>query len=246
MPRRVQLEHLLKDLRSQARISTNPQHNVQQRDAHVTLLQRIQDWLWSDYDWPFLRVERQVSLQAGQRYMAAPESIPVDRIEALEVFDGGEWVPLKNGVGARQYAWHNSDLDVRAWPPRCWRVTEGNDADLEQIELWPIPDRNGDAATREGFLKITGIRRLSPLVQDTDRADLESRLLVLFGAAELLAAAGAKDAQPKQQAANAYYGRIRSQMSQSGSFQMFGVGGRQEPRHRDYIDAYRPPRITGP
>jgi len=81
---------------------------------------------------------------------------------------------------------------------------------------------------------------LKPFVQDSDRADLDDRLLVMFAAAELLAAAGAKDAQLKLDQANQIYRRLRSGLTPRKRFRMFGVGSAQPPT-REYITRYKPP-----
>ena len=65
MSRGTTLVKLLDDLRAECRISLNPAHNRQQRDVQVKMLQRKQEWLWNDFAWPHLRVERFIDLQAG-------------------------------------------------------------------------------------------------------------------------------------------------------------------------------------
>src|SRR5262245_60640456 len=200
MARHVQLVRILDQLRAEARLSLNPAHNRQVRETHVNLVQRIQDRLWDDFAWPHLRVQRFVKLQSGQRYYDTPDYIQIDNIENIQLYDSGGWCRLAPGIYAEHYSAHNSDLDERAYPPRRWQIHEDED-----IELWPISDTNADPETMEGMLKFTGIRNLKPFVQDSDRADLDDRLIVMFGAAELLAAAGAKDAQLKLDQANSIY-----------------------------------------
>jgi len=235
MARRTTLVKLLDDLRSEARISLNPAHNAQQRPAQVKLLQRIQDELWEDYDWPNLRVERQVPCQAGQRYYETPEDMRVDRIEKIEFFTDGRWHPVLPGIDPSHFAAHNSDLDERAWPAYRWRIYEDED-----VEIWPILDRDADATTRDGYIKFTGIRDLRPLVDDADRADLDDRMIVLYAAAEILAAGGAKDAGLKLEKANARYARCRGNLKPRKTIKMFGIGEPEPPR-RISISQYRPP-----
>lgn len=248
MARNQTLLKLLHDVRAEARLSLDPAHNVQTRDSHIALIQREQERLWSDFAWPFLRVYRYIPVQAGQRYydtdaavtdaLAAPTAqIPAERIERIEIKSDGQWLPMEPGVGPEHYAAHDSALDERAWPPRRWRISEGDD-----IEVWPIPDSDADPTDQYGFLRITGIRALRPLVDDSDRADLDDRLLVLYCAGSLLAAAGAKDAQLKLEAANRHYGRLKSEQTKAPTFNMFGVNTRPF-RQRPYISRYRPPVV---
>lgn len=228
------LVKLLDDLRAEARLSLNPAHNAQNRSSQVKALQREQERLWEDFDWPHLRIYPQTQVQAGQRYYETPENMIIDRIERVEIFLDGVWCKLEPGIEACHYSAWNSDLDARSWPPRRWKFNEDED-----IELWPIPDVNADATTMNGFLRFTGIRNLDPLVADDDRADLDDIMLVGFCAAKILAASGAKDARLSLDAANARYARLRGRLTPRTQIKMFGVG--ELPRRREIIiGQYRP------
>jgi hypothetical protein len=236
---------ILTGVRAEARLSLDPAHNVQARDSHIILIQREQERLWQDFAWPHLRVERFIPLEAGQRYYDTDGAlmedgtdpdiqIPIDRIEKIEVKSDGAWLPLMPGVTAANYAAHDSALDERAWPPRRWKISEGED-----LEVWPVPDEDaGDG--QYGYLRITGIRALRPLVDDSDRADLDDRLLELYVGGAVLASAGAKDAQLKLDAASKHYGRLKGSLTKGGSFNMFGTTERHGQR-RPVITRYRPP-----
>jgi len=102
MTRHVTLVRILDQLRAEARLSMNPAHNRQVRDSHVNLLQRMQERYWDDFAWPQLRVQRKISLQAGQRYYDPPPDMQIDNIEKLELYDSGGWRKMLPGIGA----WH--------------------------------------------------------------------------------------------------------------------------------------------
>jgi hypothetical protein len=211
------LGSLVDDLRAECRRSLNPAHNAQVRDTQVKMIQHVQEWLWEDFTWPHLRVKRDISLQAGQRFYELPDDLDIDRIERIEVRYNGSWMKIAAGVDAHHYRQYDSDLLIRAWPVQRWQITED-----EQIEVWPIPDSDMDAATLEGTLRITGIRKLTSLVDDADRADLDSRLITLYAAADILTAQGSKDGQLKLSQANKIYSRLRSGLTPRRSFRMFG------------------------
>jgi len=219
------LEKLIDDLRAETRLSLNPAHNANDRELQVKHLQRTQEWLWDDYDWPHLRVERNVPIQAGQRYYDFPADLALDRVEKLEYFADGAWCRLQPGIEGAHYSMRNSELDEREWPPRRWRLSENED-----FEVWPISDRAFDPATQDGQLKFTGIRNLKKLVDDADRADLDDRIIVLFAAAERLAAVGAKDAKLKQDMALKRFARLRGELQITRRFRMFGTGERNRSR----------------
>jgi len=223
MARNKTLTSILDSYRSEARLSLNPAHNRAVRDTQVALLQRVQEWLWEEFNWPHLRVTRDVPLEAGQRYYDMPEDLDIDRIEKIEVRHDGRWCRLDVGIEANHYQHYDSDLDARAFPPRRWKITEE-----EQVEIHPVSDTDGDEETLEGMLRFTGIRRLSNFVDDADTADLDNRLITLYAAAETLAASGAKDAQLKLSQANKLNAKLRGALTPRRKFKMFGVGS--EPK----------------
>lgn len=233
MARRTTLVKLLDDLRAECRISLNAAHNREARDKQVKALQMKQEFFWNDFAWPHLRVERNLDLAAGQRYYAMPSDLDITRISKIEVRMDSVYTRVQPGIDACHYAAFDSELDVRSWPVQRWRISED-----EQLEVWPIPEEGFDAASLEGRIKITGIRNLKPLVADTDRADLDDRLIVLHCAAEYLAATAAKDAQFKLDQANALYLKIRGQLMPRKVHKMF-VGNDDRRVRRGPIAVYR-------
>jgi len=208
---------LLMDFRSEARLSGNPAHNSNVRESQVRMLQRIQEWLWEEHDWPHLMVERFMPVQAGQRFYSPPPDMSIDRVRKIEVRYGEQWCELTPLIPSEAYSHWDSERGERSWPVSRWRVYES-----EQIELWPIPADNADTVSLEGVLKISGIRNLRPLVQDTDRADLDDRMLVLYAAAETLAADRAPDAQFKADAAQKRVAHLTGNMSKVKTFRLGG------------------------
>jgi hypothetical protein len=224
MARGTTLVKLLDMYRAECRISFNSAHNNQDLERQIRDLQKTQEYLWEDYDWPMMRVERRIDLQAGQRYYSLPDDLHIDRISKAEVFYDTVYTPLKAGIDAEHYSAYNSDLDERQWPPQRWRIAEDNQGGLGQFEIWPLPESNADTVTLEGTVKLTGIRNLNPLVENSDRADLDDWLIVLYAAADYLTAKGDKSAPSKQQMANSRYAKLRGGQSPRRKFKMFGVG----------------------
>lgn len=225
MARNKTLLSLLQDFRAATRQSGNAAHNTSVRDTQVRMLQRVQEWLWEETDWPHLRVRREIPLQAGQRYYSLPEDLPIDRCETIDVRYGGEWCQLSPGIGNEHYSTWDSDLDERSWPVERWQVYEN-----DMVELWPIPASNATVSDKEGVLRFTGIRALRPLVRDDDRADLDDNLIVLYAAAEHLAATGANDAALKLEAAGRRKQHLIGNFSKKQTFSLFGAGRQPEGR----------------
>jgi hypothetical protein len=232
MARRTTLDRLLIDLRVACRISLNAAHNAQHRDAQVQALQAKQEFFWSDFAWPHLRVDRYLDLQAGQRFYSMPDDLDIDRISHISVRMDSVYQLLQPGIDECHYAAYDSELDQRSWPVRRWRISED-----EQLEIWPIPDANFDATNLEGRIKITGIRNLEALNAGSDRADLDDMLLVKSCAADYLAATGAKDAQLKLDEANRLYVKLRGALMPRKKFTV-GVGTERDRIRKVPIAVY--------
>lgn len=215
MARGTTLGQLIEDLRAEAGHALNPALGASTRDVMITVLRRVQKRLWEDYSWPFLRVHRDLPVQAGLRYYSIPADLTYERIERVEFKWGDRWQPLGYGIEIEHYNQYDSDLDIRSYPIYRFKEAENN-----QLEVWPIPSENGNLANMDGVIRFTGIRNLSPFVADADRADLDDQLIVLYAAAELLARQKAPDAPQKLAQANAFYQRLKARNSKSEPFVM--------------------------
>ncbi|WP_439392545.1 hypothetical protein ACRQ5Q_24280 [Bradyrhizobium sp. PMVTL-01] len=234
MARGTTLVKLLDQLRAELHTSLNPAHNNQVRDKQVHFLNKTQEWLWEDYNWPHLRERKNYPVQAGQRFYDFGADFDLERIERIEVMTGGRWLELDQGVDSAHYALQNSELDQRADPVRRWRIAED-----EQIELWPIGQTDGDPTTLENYVKVTGIRKLNPLVKDTDRADIDDQLIFLYAASSY--APDSKEGKMALNRANKRLAKMKGRLTPRRQFSMFGVGRQPQPYRRPVVGAYRPP-----
>jgi hypothetical protein len=221
MARRKQLQQLVADLRVETGRSTSVALGVDEEQRLKTTLARVQETLYDDYDWPFLRVKPTKALAAGQRYYDMPTGLNLDRIEELAVWYNSEPFPIERGIGFAEYSVYRSDDDERSDPVLKWDVVD-NDGD-EQIEVWPLPVSNDQT------LQFIGIRDLTPLVDNEDRADLDDQLIVLFAAAELLANQKSEDAQAKLGAAQERYARLKGRSKGASRDAIIG-GGKADRR----------------
>lgn len=188
MARGVTLGELVTKLRIAARYDPNPALSKNIEPAFKQTLSDTQERLYDEFDWPFLKVQRDKELFAGERYYDVPADINLERIIAVDVLVGSEWVPVERGITLDHYSVINSDLDVRQDPVQFWDVIDTGAG--EQIEVWPVPASSGK-------LRFSGIRKLTQLVSQEDRADLDDQLIVLFAAAEMLAGRNDSEAQLK-------------------------------------------------
>ncbi len=230
MARRVTLNQLVTKLRAEVRDAPGAAFGVQVRESYENLLRRVQETLWSQYDWPHMIVEAPMALQAGQRYYDLPDDpeIPVDRVKMIYYRHGSQWLPLPRGISKPLYGINDSDLDVRSDPPRRWDYYNA-DSGADQIEIWPMPASNGEASTLNNYILFEGVRALSPLIASDDRADLDDQMIVMFAAAELLAARGAKDAEFKLRMAQSHFTKLRGNSVNNRPMIVMGGGGVSEP-----------------
>ena len=217
MARGVSLGQLLDDVRAEVGHSLQPNLGKASRDVLIGMIQRVQKRLWEDYSWPFLKVTRDIEIQAGQRYYDLPSDVTFERVERVETKHGDYWTKLHYGIGAAQYNQHDSDRGVRSSPIRRYDAHENN-----QIEFWPIPENNSDSTTGTDSIRIYGIRNLSPFIAAADLADLDDQLIVLYTAAEVLTRQKQSDAQNKLAQAQAHYQRLKARMSKTDTFVIGG------------------------
>lgn len=215
MARGTTLEILVNDLRSEVGHSLNSNLGQSMRDVLINTIQRVQSRLWSDYSWPFLQVRRDINLANGQRYYDLPSDMVFERIEGVEFKYGDIWEPMSYGIGRDQYNQYDSDRDIRSWPIYRYDNYENN-----QIEVWPIPNQNVDTATGSGLLRLHGIRNLNRLSENSDTADLDDQLVILYAAANFLQRQRQADAGAKLQEANAHYMRLKARLAKSDTFVM--------------------------
>jgi len=225
MARGTSLGQLIEDLRAEVGHSLQPSLGKATRDVFLNMLQRTQRRLWEDYSWPFLRVRRDITIQAGQRYYNVPDDLVFERIERVETKHGDYWTKLHYGIGAAQYNQHDSDRGVRSSPIRRYDAHENN-----QIEFWPIPANNSDATTGIDSVRVHGIKNLSTFVAESDLADLDDQLIVLYSAFEILARQKQADAQAKLAQAEGHYARLKARMAKTETF-VIG-GGEPEGMYR--------------
>lgn len=170
-------QKLMQDLRAEIGHATAASVGQSENDSLKVLLQRTQEVLYDDYDWPHLTgVWKDVDMVAGQRYYTFPSGLNFQRAIRASVLWNGVWEELPVGFDTTAYTTYNSDDDERSDPPLRWRLY-----DRTQFEIWPIP------ATADATVRFIGTRALGALVADSDIADLDDRLIVLTAAAEKLA-----------------------------------------------------------
>ena len=186
-----QLRELLSDLRAELGHSTNVAFGINDRDTLLYYINRTQQDLYRDYDWPQLIVDRDVQLADGQRYYPYPTDLAFDDIGNIWVLINTVYNELLYGIGPYEMVLWNSDNGFKAWPTQKWM----HHADDNTFELWPVPD--GTAAANNAIVRLRGTKTVPWMVNDSDLCVLPDHLIVVFAAVELLMRDNAKDAPAK-------------------------------------------------
>ncbi len=230
MARGTQLETLIYMLRAETGQSVLVSAGVDNKPALTQIINRCQQVLADDYAWPFLRIMPFKDLEAGERYydlISTFGGLDIERIEAVAVWENGQPRQIARGISFEQYAQYDSNDDVRGSPVQRWdiRYTDetGDSRAGEQVEVWPIPDDDGQR------LQFVGYRNVPLLSEDSDRAMLDDQLIVLTAAAEILARQKNEDAPLKQKMARARYQQLRGRYSSNSEPFIMGGGVNNGP-----------------
>lgn len=195
---------MLTQLRAEARLSTNPAVGASANDRYKAILNRVYENLYRSYEWPHLKyVAPRIQLQAGQRFYDFPAAVNHERLTSVTTWNGPTEYPISPGIGSAEYAQFDSVGDVRFDPPMRYDL-RSTAPGATQIEIWPVP------ASGDFKLEITGVRKCPKLVNSADICLLESNMVVLFAASDLLAAVNKDDSQAKLSAAKQFLIDVRS------------------------------------
>ena len=182
MPLGVALVDLRRDLRAETGQSLNPAQGVQSQQTQDNQLDRQQRELWDAYQWPHLRYWVDVPMLQSQSIYDYPQDMPFDQINRIFVSEGtsGGWKGLSYGL-------HAFDIPVSgpsSGTPQRWgnkvSITAGVTDPVGKIQLLPVP-------SADGTLRFEGQAPCNPLIADADKCVLDSKAIVLFAAAEILA-----------------------------------------------------------
>jgi hypothetical protein len=154
--------------------------------------------LYHDHNWRHLRARTDIAMVAGQRYYDYPEAAELETIIEMHVKWSGTWNPVTDDMCEMDYNAFDSDLGVRTDPIQKWRPY-----DVDQFEVWPLP---ASAYT----LRVVTKRPFTQLVEESDRCDLDTDLVVLHVAAELLRKQDDKEAALVLGRASQHYDTLKS------------------------------------
>jgi len=173
--------------------------------------------LYHDFDWPDLRQWTDRGTSAGQRYYNWPTGLSLATVSDVFILWGDRYHKLERGIDPCHYNEYNSDQGARMDPTLRW-----SPYGQAQLEIWPIP-------ASASSLRFVGRRAFTPLVDEDDRCDLDTDLVVLFAAAKL-----AKTEDRKVQLlaeAQAHYKTLKQRLTRGNIRINFAKDYSEDPRH---------------
>jgi len=249
MPLGVQLIELRRELRAETGTSLNPLQGAQAQASFDIIIARQQRELWDAYNWQHLKIWVDMPLSGLQAVYSYPKAMAFDQIvqmyvatvnhddttDPLKITSSSKWKPL--AYGARAYMTGLGPASTGT--PIRWRNVATVNTDgptpitnpVGQFELLPTPPDTTPNPKVTLMLRVEGMAPLSPLVADTDTCILDSKAIVLFAAAEMMATQKSEAAPMKLTKAQNYLRRILADQG-ADKRQNYNMGG----NHRGGID----------
>lgn len=185
------------------------------------MLATTQKWLAGEHDWPFLKRTGDVSLAVADRTGTIPTTLDTDRGMQVSAWNQDTWVPLNYGISAQDFVIWNSDEDETADPILKWQYATDT-----TFEVWPRP---ATATT----VRFVGMKKLATLSGDSDTADLDDLLIVLFTAADIAAGQKKSDAGAKLARAQRRLATMTAALPKP--YQAFKLGGGYSKRDDNFM-----------
>jgi hypothetical protein len=238
MPIGVTLLDLRRELRAETGTSLNPAQGTQAQGAMDLVLARQQRELWDAINWQHLKIWADMPVFKNQAIYDYPPEMGFDQVTRIWlatdvvraelnndlILSSSSWKPLAYGVSAPM---------MQLGPPQTgtpvrWRnVVTVDTAGAEpitnpvgQLELLPMPP------TSNMMLRFEGQAPLSPLIADNDKCIIDSKAIVLFAAAEVLAVQKSEGAPIKLQKAQNYLRRLQQDQG-ADKRTNYNMGGNQ-------------------
>ena len=201
MPVGVALSELRRQLRAEVGQSLNPAQGVNAQGEYDLILARQQQELWESYEWPHLEYHVDVPISSGQVVYDYDSAMPFEAINSAWALVNDRWEKVLYGIKPE----HVNTYTTRAWPLARWansvKITAGKVVPAGQFKVLPEPSQNGT-------LRFYGQAQCNPLIAEADVCVLDSTLITLFAAAEILGARKAEHAPIKLQKAQQYLRRL--------------------------------------
>lgn len=230
--------NVIQMVRGECGDGSNTARGLDHMDTIKQLIRRHYKTLSEKYDWQHLQIKRDSDvsrklLQAGSRYYDFPAALNPMKIDNAWVKWGNVWRELDYGITYPDRTALDPDDDQRTDPVSNWVYYDDS-----QFEVWPIPATNGEA-NGSNELAFVGQKKVTELLEDGDRLDMDDILVSLMVATEIIA--GRKQAEAASVKGDAAMDRLNTIQGNLASKIRFVMGkGRISansglPRHPRFI-----------
>jgi len=179
MAKGATLSELVSDLRDELRRVNSPSASPDDTASLRRTINHVIRVIYYSNDWPFLNTMfDRITLNAGQRFYDFPAGLDPDRVIDARVWWSGTAEEVEKGISLDDYNAYDPNQDERTSPILKW--DERFTGTKNQLEVWPLPDGTDQT------LQFYGTYAVDKLTNDTDVCPLESEIVVLYAAAELL------------------------------------------------------------
>ncbi len=203
-------------------------------DINNQLLNNQQLFLANNHSYLVGKTRVELPAVVGTQYYDLPAGIDFDHLDKPEFTNVANFrYRLGFGIGQEEYNLFRSDLGVQASPVMKWDFV--NVAGVRKIEMWPIPSV---AQT----IMFSGLLKVAVMTTDASVCVIDDMALVLYTAAENLAAKESPRAGMMAAKAKSYMDALKA--AYPSKFERFNMAGTQ-PALRDlYVGNNRRPVVA--
>jgi hypothetical protein len=215
------LSTLILNLKFELGASSSPAAGINQQDQLIYMLNRAQEQIAIDFEWPLFTVDRDIPIVVGTRYYAYPTDLDYSSVERVWLVWNTLYGEMSYGIGPEQFALFNSNTGFTSWPVERWM----HNADSGLFELWPVPSEAPPATptSQAALIRMRGTKLYTTMVNPSDQSTFPATAIVLYAASEILMRAKDDSAQAKLAAGQAYIRRLK--VRQNKKKQPFVLGG---------------------
>lgn len=179
-----------------------------------SFLRSAQEQLYWQFEWRELCTYEERQTGTDQQFYDYPADCNIERIQSINVWDGGQWVPLDEGISVQ-----DRSTQVNTRPLKYDR--------FEQFELWPIPIGQFD-------MRIEYVKTLDDFSESTDRASLPSEIVFLFALVNAKAHYRQPDADRYEKQLDALLARLKAKHRGQSVWHKAGARALNKSQFYDY------------
>ena len=220
-------------------------------------INRVQNVLWTAYDWPFKFREWAIPLTKDESFYELPDAVDIEGIQDMLVCNGGTCQPLIFGFGNAVFNNGSCYSTNTTGLVSLWRLHEPDEGRTRSmVEVWPTPIEDGEVYTKDNndylllppraernmeedkigkdgnnYLLLRAGRRCPEMLRLEDTCYLDDEILVAFVVSAIAERRQLPDWQSRSQYAGDLLKRMRAAGTQQKSVSLSRGRGRKSIGH---------------